>query len=582
MKLKLLGVNNPNYSTLEQVLVNRKIPYNETHHYMNTSDADIADPTAFGENMEKGAKMLVSNIQQESNTLVICDCDCDGFTAAALLINYLNDSFPSFVQNNLKWYVHEGKQHGLSDCMDYINQKDFKFIIVPDAGSNDYELHKELKDRGIDILVMDHHEAEYISEDACVINNQLSNYPNKELSGVGVTWQFCRYLDRLLGTSYADYYIDLVALGNTGDMMSLTSIETKHLINKGFLPENIHNPYIYEMWQKNKFKLGEHITSIDAAFYIVPMINAVQRSGSIEEKELLFKSMLKSDAFKMIPSNKRGHKPGEEERLVDQAVRMSTNVKNRQTRTQDAGMELLEKKIEKEGLLKHKVLLFTLKDEQVDRNIAGLIANKLAAKYQRPCCVITETDDNYQGSARGYETSGLTNFKDICEESGVEWAQGHQNAFGVCIAADKLESFIDNTDRALADMSSEPVYYVDYIYTGGDVNPQDILTIGGLKELWGKDFNEAMVAIKDLKVSKDMVQVYRKSSNTLKITLPNKVNIMKFNATDEECEMLENQTGAYVQMDVVGTCHINEFFGNVTPQIFMEEYEITGSGKYLF
>lgn len=582
MKLKLLGVNNPNYSALEQVLVNRKIPYNETHHYMNTSDADISDPTAFGDCIEKGAKMLVSNIQQESNTLVICDCDCDGFTAAALLINYLNDSFPSFVQNNLKWYVHEGKQHGLSDCMDYINQKDFKFIIVPDAGSNDYELHKELKDRGIDILVMDHHEAEYVSEDACIINNQLSDYPNKELSGVGVTWQFCRYLDRLLGTSYADYYIDLVALGNTGDMMSLTSIETKHLINKGFLPENIHNPYIYEMWQKNKFKLGEHITSIDAAFYIVPMINAVQRSGSIEEKELLFKSMLKSDAFKMIPSNKRGHKPGEEERLVDQAVRMSTNVKNRQTRTQDAGMELLEKKIEKEGLLKHKVLLFTLKDGQVDRNIAGLIANKLAAKYQRPCCVITETDNNYQGSARGYETSGLTNFKDICEESGVEWAQGHQNAFGICIAADKLESFIDNTDRALADMSSEPVYYVDYIYTGGDVNPQDILTIGGLKELWGKDFNEAMVAIKDLKVSKDMVQVYRKSSNTLKITLPNKVNIMKFNATDEECEMLENQTGAYVQMDVVGTCHINEFFGNVTPQIFMEEYEITGSGKYLF
>ena len=582
MKLKLLGVNNPNYSTLEQVLVNRKIPYNETHHYMNTSDADISDPTAFGDCIEKGAKMLVSNIQQESNTLVICDCDCDGFTAAALLINYLNDSFPSFVQNNLKWYVHEGKQHGLSDCMDYINQKDFKFIIVPDAGSNDYELHKELKNRGIDILVMDHHEAEYVSEDACVINNQLSDYPNKELSGVGVTWQFCRYLDRLLGTSYADYYIDLVALGNTGDMMSLTSIETKHLINKGFLPENIHNPYIYEMWQKNKFKLGEHITSIDAAFYIVPMINAVQRSGSIEEKELLFKSMLKSDAFKMIPSNKRGHKPGEEERLVDQAVRMSTNVKNRQTRTQDAGMELLEKKIEKEGLLKHKVLLFTLKDGQVDRNIAGLIANKLAAKYQRPCCVITETDDNYQGSARGYETSGLTNFKDICEKSGVEWAQGHQNAFGVCIAADKLESFIDNTDRALADMSSEPVYYVDYIYTGGDVNPQDILTIGGLKELWGKDFNEAMVAIKDLKVSKDMVQVYRKSSNTLKITLPNKVNIMKFNATDEECEMLENQTGAYVQMDVVGTCHINEFFGNVTPQIFMEEYEVTGSGKFLF
>lgn len=582
MKLKLLGVTNPNYSTLEQILVNRNIPYDETHHYMNTTDADISDPTTFGENLQIGAKMLVSNVQKEANTLVICDCDCDGFTAAALLINYLQDLFPSFVENNLKWWVHEGKQHGLADCMDYINLKDFQFIIVPDAGSNDYELHKELKDRGIDILVLDHHEAEYVSPDACIINNQLSDYPNKELSGVGVTWQFCRYLDNLMGTSYADYYIDLVALGNTGDMMSLTSIETKHLINKGFQPENIHNPYIYEMWQKNKFKLGEHITSIDAAFYIVPMINAVQRSGSIEEKELLFKSMLKNEAFKMILSNKRGHKPGEEERLVDQAVRMSTNVKNRQTRTQDAGMELLEKKIEKENLLDHKVLLFTLKEGQVDRNIAGLIANKLAAKYQRPCCVVTETDGNYQGSARGYEISGLTNFKDVCEENGVEWAQGHQNAFGICIAADKMEDFINNTDKALADMSSEPVYYVDYIYTGGDINPQDILTIGGLKELWGKDFNEAMVAVKDLKVSKDMVTVYRKTSNTLKITLPNKVSIMKFNATDEECEMLENQKGAYIQMDIVGSCHINEFFGNVTPQIFMEEYEITGSGKFLF
>ena len=66
-------------------------------------------------------------------------------------------------------------------------------------------------------------------------------------------------------------------------MMSMISKETKHLINKGLKPENIHNPYIYEMWQKNKFKLGEHITSIDAAFYIVPMINAIQRSGTIEE-----------------------------------------------------------------------------------------------------------------------------------------------------------------------------------------------------------------------------------------------------------------------------------------------------------
>ena len=362
----------------------------------------------------------------------------------------------------------------------------------------------------------------------------------------------------------------------------LTSIETKHLIHKGFEPNNIHNPYIYEMWQKNKFKLGEHITSIDAAFYIVPMVNAVQRSGTIEEKELLFKSMLKYEAFEVIPSTKRGCK-GQTERLVEQAVRMSTNVKNRQTRAQDASMEYLENRIEKENMMNRKVLLFTLEPGKVDKNIAGLIANKISAKYQRPSCMLTKVGDVYQGSARGYEMSGVTNFKDICDETGcVNWTAGHQNAFGISINADKIEEFLEKTDIALANMASEPVYYVDYIYNGADVNPQDILAISDLSDLWGKDMDEAMVAVKDIKISKELVVVYRKTSNTLKITLPNKVSLMKFNATDEECEMLENQTGAYIQMDIVGKCHKNEWMGNVSPQIFIEDWEVTGQGKYLF
>ena len=336
--------------------------------------------------------------------------------------------------------------------MDYINSHNFDLILVPDAGSNDYEAHAALKALGKDIIILDHHLADKISDDAIVVNNQLSEYPNKDLSGVGVVYQFCRYIDEKMKTNFADYYLDLVALGLTGDMMSLTSIETKHLIMKGFEPENIHNPYIYEMWQKNKFKLGEHITSIDAAFYIVPMINAVQRSGELEEKEILFKSMLKHEAFQMILSNKRGHKAGETEKLVDQAVRMSTNVKNRQTREQDKMMESLEYLIEDLNLLEHKVILFTFNEKELNRNIAGLIANKIANKYQRPCCILSEaeatpknslifdpTDDSYhptfdlittyQGSARGYEATGVTNFKTICEAAGAEWCQGHENAF---------------------------------------------------------------------------------------------------------------------------------------------------------
>ena len=391
--------------------------------------------------------------------------------------------------------------------MDYINSHNFSLVLIPDAGSNDYSQHAELKSKNIDTIILDHHLADKISEDAIVINNQLSDYPNKDFSGVGIVYQFCRYLDKLMNTDYANNYLDLVALGNCADMMSLTSIETKHLITKGFEPDNIHNPYIYEMWQKNKFKLGEHIVSIDAAFYIIPMINAVQRSGTIEEKELLFKSMLKYEAFNMIDSTKRGCK-GQQEKLVEQAVRMSNNVKNRQTRTQDAGMEELEKLIETNNLLDHKVLLFTLEENELDRNIAGLIANKIANKYQRPCCILFKVEDEnetvqrgyletepgiltpnyefkitYQGSARGYEATGVTNFKSICGAAGAEWTAGHENAFGMCLAGGSIEDFLTKTDEALASISAEPIYYVDYIYKNTDINATDILTIANLKSL---------------------------------------------------------------------------------------------------
>jgi len=431
MKYKLINSVNANYSTIQTILTNRHIPLEEVEHYLNTTDTDINKPEALGEDcLIAAAQCLISHISANHNALVIVDCDCDGFTSAALLINYLYDLVPNWVETNLKWWVHEGKQHGLNDCMDYINSHDFDLILIPDAGSNDYEAHATLKALGKDIIILDHHLADKISDDAIVINNQLSGYPNKDLSGVGVVYQFCRYIDEKMKTNFADYYLDLVALGLTGDMMSLTSIETKHLIMKGFEPKNIHNPYIYEMWQKNKFKLGEHITSIDAAFYIVPMINAVQRSGELEEKELLFKSMLKYEAFQMILSNKRGHKPNEMERLVDQAIRMSTNVKNRQTREQDKTMEELESSMINLDLLEHKVILFTLGDKELNKNIAGLIANKIANKYQRPCCILSKTIDKenkktlYQGSARGYEATGVTNFKTICEAAGAEWCQG--------------------------------------------------------------------------------------------------------------------------------------------------------------
>ena len=583
MRYKLLNEVDESLTPIQQILLNRGIKLSEMHHYLNTTDEDINSTEMFGkEVVDRATITLAKAIQGNKETLVLVDCDCDGYTSAAILINYLYDLFPSFIENHLKFYLHEDKTHGLSDCMDYIDANGFELIIIPDAASNDYEYHKQLKEKGIDIIILDHHEAPYISEDAIVINNQLSDYPNKQLSGAGVVWQFCRHFDKIRGGFNADQYIDLAALGNCGDMMSLRSIETKHIITKGFRNENIKNPFIYGMAGKNAYSLGNKITPIGAAFYIVPFVNSMVRSGTLEEKELLFKSMLKSEAFKMIPSNKRGHALGEMERVVDQALRTATNVKSRQTRAQDAGMALVEKQIEENNMMEHKVLIFLLEPGQVDPNIAGLIANKIMAKYQRPVLMLTHRDNLYQGSARGYSKSGIDNFKDICQNTNlVEYAEGHQNAFGIGIKPENVNAFISATDVALANMESEPLYYIDYIFKGVDVKPETILDIANLEDIWGQDMDESLICVENLKVTKDNLTLMSPDKKpTLKITLPNKLSFIKFGSSQEEYDNL--CTDGYIEINVIGRCNANEWNNIVTPQILIIDYEIIGQSKYNF
>ena len=584
MRYKLINKNNPSYSTIETILTNRGIPYNEIKHYLNTTDEDINDYFLLGKDkLQLAAKELISAIQENKKVFMVIDPDADGYCSCAIFLNYLYKIYPEFVTNNITWWHHEGKQHGLQDCIEEALKYDL--VICLDSASNDLIEHKQLKEKNIPVIIADHHEVDTISPNAIVINNQCSDYPNKDFCGGGITWQFCRFLDTLFETDYSNEFLDLVALSLCGDMMSRRSIETKHLMDKGFKDENIKNPFIYHMAKKNAYSLKGTITPIGAAFYIVPFINAVVRSGTQEEKELLFNSMLIFKAFDIIPSTKRGCK-GQTEQLVEQAIRTVTNVKARQTREQDKAMQVLEERIEKDNMMNHKVLLFLLEQGEIAPGLAGLVANKIMAKYQRPCCILTRGVDEsgnelFQGSARGYSKSGVNSFKEICEQSNVvQFAAGHANALGLGILEADVPAFLKYTDEILKDMQSEPLYYVDYIYENGKINFNDIMSIGSLSNLWGQDIDEPLIAIEGLKVYRELVSVYKKTDNTLKITSNSGVDLMKFKASKEDCEILAEN--AYSVINAVGRCNLNEWNGKITPQIFIEEMEIVNSCKYEF
>jgi single-stranded-DNA-specific exonuclease len=143
-----------------------------------------------------------------------------------------------------------------------------------------------------------------------------------------MVYKFCCYLDSLLNLKYADEFTDLATVGIEADVMNLKDLEVRTIINKGM--SGFKNPLLKAMVQKDKFHFaGKELTPFNITWYISPFINAISRTGTIEEKYIVFSSMIEYLAEQTVPSTKRGSKPGDLELLIEQALRVCTNVKNR-------------------------------------------------------------------------------------------------------------------------------------------------------------------------------------------------------------------------------------------------------------
>ena len=94
--------------------------------------------------IETGAQWLNQVLKKEDSCiLLVVDCDVDGFTSSAIIYNYIKQIKPD---QEIEYILHEGKQHGLEDHMDFILNcnSTFDLIILPDSSSNDYEKHELL------------------------------------------------------------------------------------------------------------------------------------------------------------------------------------------------------------------------------------------------------------------------------------------------------------------------------------------------------------------------------------------------------------------------------------------------------
>lgn len=420
MEYKIRG-SNLKKDFLKEIFENRGISQEDIMKYLHPSFNNIQDWSAL-DNIEDACYLLKKHIDNNSKIGIIVDVDVDGTTSAATLWNFIKRIKP---ESQLEAIIHEKKMHGLTDDLyEDVYHNDYNLIMIPDAGSNNYDEHKKLKDLGIDVLLLDHHEAPYYSKNAVTVNNQLSkNYKNKALSGAGIVWQFIRaYIDIFNLDMDANDFLDIVATGVIADMSSLVELETRTVAIKGLSKEN--NLFVKHFHKVQNYSIGDKLTPIGVSFYIAPSINAVHRVGTFEEKKLIFDAMLEGIQDKMIPSTKRGHL-GEEEPLYEQAIRTAMNVRSRQNKIVDEAVKYIEEKIEKEKLTKHKILLIEIPKDKVPQEVVGLIANKIAPKYQQPTLLLRDIDGKLMGSGRNFSNSPIENFRESIEESVyTEYAKG--------------------------------------------------------------------------------------------------------------------------------------------------------------
>ena len=517
-------------------------------------------------------------LTKDSRVGLIIDCDVDGFTSAAIIYQYLQRLIPEM---EIKCYIHDGKAHGLEEHWQEIQDENFNLIIIPDAGSNDSQYAVNLS---CPVLVIDHHLVEdtNFAQNMIVINNQLSpDYKNKNLSGAGMAYQFCRALDEVFGREWAKDYIDLAALGICADMMSGLEIENQYFWKKGFA--DVKNYFFLTLARKQKYSITGNMYATDAeimdalnptsvAFYIVPLINAMIRVGSQTEKERMWIAF--TDGHKQIPCYKKGAKGTFEEAAVESA-RECGNARSHQNKFKDEAVARLEQKIFKHDLLENKILFVRLDPEdQFPSELNGLIAMQLAAKYKRPTIVARLNDQGYiRGSIRGLSNSELISFKDYLDSTGLfEYVQGHDNAAGCSLMSSNLSRLheIANKDLSAYDFGDN-YYEVDFERQALSRDLEALIEdIDSYKKIWSQGNSEPIIYVKDLHFKRSDIQIMGKNKDTIKI-VKNGIAYMKFFAKSMIEELSQYDE---IKMEIVGKANLNEWNGRVTPQIFIENYEI--------
>ncbi|HHF6906404.1 TPA: single-stranded-DNA-specific exonuclease RecJ [Haemophilus influenzae] len=462
-------------------------------HIKNTKELDRTLKSMLNPNqlygIDQAVNLLVEAYQQQQKIVIVGDFDADGATSTALSVLALRQLGFSDVDYLVPNRFEQG--YGLSiPVAEMALEKGVQLLMTVDNGVSSFEGIAFLKEKGIRVLVTDHHlPPETLPPADAIVNPNLSqcHFPSKSLAGVGVAFYLMlavRAKFRELGIFTAETQpnftdlLDLVALGTIADVVPLDQ-NNRILAYQGLMRIRARRcrPGIIALAEVANRNV-EQFTSSDLGFCIGPRLNAAGRldNMSIGVELLLANEMPKA-----------------------RELALDLDELNQTRKEIEAGMKLEAIKICQNltALFKELPYGITLYQPDWHQGVLGIVSSRVKDQYHRPVIAFTQDSEGIlKGSARSIE--GL-HMRDVLERIHSQHPNmilkfgGHAMAAGLSIRKEHFDDFQHIFNQTVADWLDEE-HLQGVIWTDGELNSNEfnLETAELIKSVgtWGQGFPE--------------------------------------------------------------------------------------------
>jgi len=405
---------------IARVLVNRKILTEEAARAFLFGDiAALYDPYLM-KGMDRAVARIEKAVAKGEKILVFGDYDVDGVLSTVMLMKALTS-----LGAKVEYFIPERLTDGYGIKDEHVEipvQKGAGLVISVDCGIKAVEFTARAKQKGIDVIITDHHRPGETLPDAVAVLNPVladSGYPDGSLAGVGVAFKLIQALLEKSGKAAGlPHYMKLVSIGTVADVAELKG-ENRVFVKLGLKGlRNVSNMGLRSLIEA--CGLGNRkISEGDIGFRIGPRINAAGRMGMTDLAVRLFFS-----------------ESSEESQAL---VRKLDDLNAQRQKTEEKIFNDARERIEERGLdKKYKCLVLGSPDWH--RGVIGIVASKLKDRFNRPVVLFVYENGKAYGSGRSIPEVPLIDFLEDCRHLFLSYG-GHKLAVGCTLPTERMAAF---------------------------------------------------------------------------------------------------------------------------------------------